>query len=871
MNPKNLEAHGMPSNMRHLHDQQKVETFGKLKNSFDCYGKYSQVNTESEKQEHESDPEINSYEAVNLTEKEVKCLNYDYVSSSDCITTDANNSKQPCSAVSTSRSSTVEVGIYKKGGGAEGTSGDMLCNKVVPSSTCQNRFTGNDGETSACFIGGIESLQQICINGGMKLDTGRPIKKELNELDLGRRKGNMLNADENVSKSIVQATFHDKQLKTESSSSNSSHVFLPASSNDSCQETSLDAKSCKPGKSSGTNSFCTPFKCSLEEPTGKTTVSGTKAQVASREVLDSYLPRKQGNSVRATETVGIVSERGDEKVLGMIADLMKQRIDVHNSSLLKMKNEDLTRKGKLELPCEVDDGLEVASGVARETEPEVSTHREASGSSFSIEEKTVDIANLNSINSSYSAKIDNLKETEPSSMSYNVQGKPEDLCSAKMVGEDLELSMKNPQLCIELKEQSQDGRLCGQGLSPSTIPKDLVGSGFDLNEGILGDEVEYPKQSVNETSPSYHVSAPIPVVAKSRIPLCLPVPPLQFEGQIRWKGSAATSAFRPASVFYNPYKRKTPSNSDGNHSSRHSQSLKEFDLNIAAEEPSLEISPKQTERPSFDLNCLSEDNCEPSPLPSLPRNCIRDIDLNHNQWFDSTCEDRQDSGQASQLLRGSAMYPSVSCTGNVRQPGTRGMQPSQPVYRADLSTNPSFSHGPAQTFLVAAPRVFSSMDNMRTILPSQPNMSYTPLSAQSLAHPFPYNKGFYFDPTICHPGVVPCMTDPHGTAVIPHALVSGTPPTFPMTPHLMNVAGEPSPCDIAIINGGVARPENGSRGGNATTQLFVPVGNSLVQEQMKSFQQFALPAAAATHMKRREPDGGWDSHQLGYRQVISLQ
>ncbi|KAJ9691499.1 hypothetical protein PVL29_013626 [Vitis rotundifolia] len=45
-------------------EQQKLETFGNLKNSFDCYGKYSHGNTEIEKKEHESDPEINSYKAM---------------------------------------------------------------------------------------------------------------------------------------------------------------------------------------------------------------------------------------------------------------------------------------------------------------------------------------------------------------------------------------------------------------------------------------------------------------------------------------------------------------------------------------------------------------------------------------------------------------------------------------------------------------------------------------------------------------------------------------------------------------------------------------------------------------------------------------
>ncbi|KAJ9671214.1 hypothetical protein PVL29_027279 [Vitis rotundifolia] len=45
-------------------EQKKLETYGNLKNSFDCYGKYSHGNTEIEKKEHESDPEINSYKAM---------------------------------------------------------------------------------------------------------------------------------------------------------------------------------------------------------------------------------------------------------------------------------------------------------------------------------------------------------------------------------------------------------------------------------------------------------------------------------------------------------------------------------------------------------------------------------------------------------------------------------------------------------------------------------------------------------------------------------------------------------------------------------------------------------------------------------------
>lgn len=871
----------MTSKLRHLHDLQNLESFGNLKNSIDTYGKYSHENTKNEKLEHESAYEINIYEPINLTERESKGPNYDLVSSSDCVTTEANNLKQTRSAVSTSRRSTVEVGICKKGG-TEGISGDMHCNNLFTSSIFGNPLTGNENsnnsETSAQSIGGIESVQQILITSCIKLDCDWPFKNEVNELDLGRRKGNMPKTDEDVLKSIMQTSIHDKQLKTESSSSNSSHVFLPTSSNDSCQETIPVLKSSKHCKSSDMSNICSPFKCSLEDPAGKTMVLGTKGQVSCREVLDSsiFLPRIQENSSKTLETDGSICERVGEQVLGMIEDLMVRRIGVPNSSLLKTENEELTCQEKLELPCEVDDGLEVASAVARETELEVSTYREVFQSSFCTEGKTGDTVNLDSRNSSYQDKKDDLLEPEPRSKSYKAKSKSENLCPIKLDGECPEFPMKNQQLCIEVKEQSAamslgkhrgNNGFYNQGTSLLTTRKDVVADGFDLNECVVADEVECPKQLVNETSFYCHavnVSMPIPVVAKSRIPLSLPMPPLQFEGELCWKGASATSAFRPASISTSCNKRKAPSYCDGNHSSIYSPGFKGFDLNVAAVESSLQDSSKRAERPNLDLNCLSEDNCESSPLVSVPRTYIRDIDLNHNQWFDDTCKDDQGSVLGCRLMRSSAMDPAIPCSANVGEAGASGVKPAQPAYRADVNCKQGSSNGPAQTYLMAAPGVISSLENMRMLVTLQTNMSYSPLG-----HPFSYNKGFYFDPT--NPLATMCMTDPHGNAFVPQALVSSTSPVFPMASHLVNVGG-PSPCNMAIIrpsldlNCGIAPPENVSRGRNAA-QLFGPVGNSLVQEQMKSFQQFVMPAKPI----KREPDDGWDSHNLGYRQVTSNQ
>lgn len=58
--------------------------------------------------------------------------------------------------------------------------------------------------------------------------------------------------------------------------------------------------------------------------------------------------------------------------------------------------------------------------------------------------------------------------------------------------------------------------------------------------------------------------------------------------------------------------------------------------------------------------------------------------------------------------------------------------------------------------------------------------------------------------------------------------------------------------------------ENRSMGEN-TIQHFIPLSNSMMEEQMKSLQPVAFPVVP---VKRKEPEGGWDPRQLDFRQVM---
>nr|XP_043634478.1 uncharacterized protein LOC122605580 [Erigeron canadensis] len=124
-------------------------------------------------------------------------------------------------------------------------------------------------------------------------------------------------------------------------------------------------------------------------------------------------------------------------------------------------------------------------------------------------------------------------------------------------------------------------------------------SGFDLNQ-----EVTY----VDTSSQVDPVLTPISVVSASRAAAAggLPVAPLQFEGTLGWKGSAATSAFRRI-----PEGEKTfSSSSSHNNSNQHLNHL-DFVLNmVEGSEDEIEdfLSRDKNEKLQLDLNSPGDGN-----------------------------------------------------------------------------------------------------------------------------------------------------------------------------------------------------------------------------------------------------------------------
>lgn len=144
---------------------------------------------------------------------------------------------------------------------------------------------------------------------------------------------------------------------------------------------------------------------------------------------------------------------------------------------------------------------------------------------------------------------------------------------------------------------------------------------FDLNEGIHLEEnphetttaVSYPIASIPITPVPFH-----PINSSSLSGIIPPPSVLQGKGELGWKGSAATSAFRPAEPRKIQESCQNATESTTAHVpsasfSKPARPLFDFDLNVAEEEPTDEASkPNQivknssSSRLDLDLNRLDE-------------------------------------------------------------------------------------------------------------------------------------------------------------------------------------------------------------------------------------------------------------------------
>ncbi|KAE8656452.1 ATP binding microtubule motor family protein, putative isoform 1 [Hibiscus syriacus] len=549
-----------------------------------------------------------------------------------------------------------------------------------------------------------------------------------------------------------------------------------------------------------------------------------------------------------------------------------------------------TTTSDIDLEYGIVDALEVARIVAQEVEREVVDDREHSScSSEKISEGGIRQSDsLGSINGKQNLPSEVLSKEVSSGPTRSPGAQTED--EGLINSDDADNEPKN-----ELHDMESSQVTVAQDPEPNTEKSVCA---FDLNQEVCSDEMERAATSI---------STPVSVVSASRAAAVrsLPAAPLQFEGTLGWKGSAATSAFRPASPRRNSDGHKTLSIGGTNNSSKQRLDCLDLDLNVAeaVDEQGAELmsrkqvtassglhsaesskaNQRKSERLELDLNCISDDGDAPalysrveeqlfydrnghrsqSPVSSSSpvQSSLRNFDLNDRPYTHNNA-----------LERGT--YPGRSSRNAIAH---GGLKPNDPVIsimgtrvevnRKDVvSKFMSFPNGKA--FEHATDGSITRTAGFMGLFPTA-SYAHSPAFGSNglpLAPKMSFSSSIYGIS-----GSIPCIVD-SGAPVVPQLMGSASvvPIAYSQAQFMMgmNNAG-------ADFNGSVpSRPnfdlnfglaiEGGNTEPMGLRHPFMPAQGRSIEEHLRANTQASSSSGVA--MKRKEPDGGWDPQTFNYRQ-----
>ncbi|KAL2468232.1 Transcription elongation factor (TFIIS) family protein [Forsythia ovata] len=539
------------------------------------------------------------------------------------------------------------------------------------------------------------------------------------------------------------------------------------------------------------------------------------------------------------------------------------------------------RKSIVELDYGILDPLEVARQVAIEVERELVDFREQSCSS--------------------SEKAPEGKLQEPDSpdflsgkRSHASKGSPEevahdpDLSAEALPMQEEESATSSENLDTEPIDDTQDvetSQVSEVAQEEANTVRGLCN--FDLNQEVCSEDTDPPGNQISTT---------VSIVSASRATAApgLPVAPLQFEGKFGWKGSAATSAFRPASPRRMPEGDKDLSTGESSSCSKQRQGCLDIDLNIAESEddrigdllPDKQVPVSSTllsgessveansrsERLELDLNRASEDGDVPSDWQingqlfpkrnghhsqalssssSLKQPSLRNIDLNDQPSFLNDYSDHSYLTKLPQNLNASGNLKSdnsvISIMGTRVEVKRRDFVPHTLPSQNGRTPELAFDINLARTgsFLgmgSAPPYAHSTLYNYNGISPG---------------HAMPFSTMYGAA------GPIPYMVDSRGAPVVPQIVgsPSALPPVFSQQPFLVSMTS-------STLSNGVM-PSQGSFDIDSRMMLeggsMGPAGLGLLSnsgpfrstdEQLRSYSQPSISSVVGE--KRKEQDGGWE-------------
>ncbi|XP_062106794.1 uncharacterized protein LOC133818104 isoform X2 [Humulus lupulus] len=418
-------------------------------------------------------------------------------------------------------------------------------------------------------------------------------------------------------------------------------------------------------------------------------------------------------------------------------------------------------------------------------------------------------------------------------------------------------------------------------------PDSFVKLDFDLNEGFPSDDgsngdlvkVGEPGSSSGAFNPPENL--------------------LRSKGELGWKGSAATSAFRPAEP------RKTSDAVDSTFS-RQGRAPLDFDLNVpddrAYEDESgpcdrvagaggLDLDLNRADE-SPDVGLFSTSNharLEMAPLPARSSlssglsngavNASRDFDLNNGPGLDDVGTEAAPSVQSiKSSLPSAGPVPGIRVN-NAEFGNFSSWFPPGNAYSA-ITVPPIFpgrgeqSYGsPAGSQRVLCPPTPSSSFGPEIyrgpVLSSSPAVAFSP--ANQIPYPgFPFETSFPLSSNSfsgCSPAYMDSSSGgPLCFPTIPSPLMgpAGVVPSAFARPYVMNLPGGASNIgpdgrkwgsqglDLNAGPGSIDAERRDERLPTGLRQLSVSSSQALVEEQLKMFQVGGV-------LKRKEPDGGLDA------------
>ncbi|KAJ0969934.1 hypothetical protein J5N97_022811 [Dioscorea zingiberensis] len=519
------------------------------------------------------------------------------------------------------------------------------------------------------------------------------------------------------------------------------------------------------------------------------------------------------------------------------------------------------------------DALEIARQVARKVEHEVVSYREPYCSSPEISSGEIKTHSPDPLE----CKKDQLAIRE-----QDVDVLPSGTELIDKVSSHLKDAPKfSDTVSIDLDKDVKDM----ESLKSTTVDQEPVGQtnngriDFDLNAGFSTEEDNYSVNPVHMKS--FMLSAPKPVVATSKITSGLSLTPFHYEGELGWKGSAATSAFRSAPS------QRTPDSEMTSSDSKQKPNIIEIDLNAAVQEDdevvnqlsvqhlplsscfpsgnsSIEVASRRTEKVNLDLNSTGDVeltlypsiNCRlhqqiaaqrVSPSSSSRLSSRRDFDLNDSPSFFAV-------GGSQYLNKSPVVNSSETC------------QSSMPNDCDMMFTSSRMNAEWKSYFDRADQRLLGSCTS------AENNMAASLMFPHRMpTHSYGYN-GFSVEPTFPNTTLVggPRSTvylDSSATTSIPRWLNSAGPhAASSSSSYPMGIIGESSKRDVP----GPSQPALDLNSCMTYTESSTQPGSSNQFYQfLEEHSSLSGPGSSGMTLKRKEPDSSSEAYPFGSKQVMS--